>query len=121
VEILPGTTERLGKTMHNFRTPLLAVLFATLSSPAFAQDPGGWPAAPGQATVYSYPDPYRRGYGYSVPDYTCPQQSAVVGMPSAPPNNPQAPASTRQGNDSANREFASAANASSAVAAPASR
>jgi hypothetical protein len=102
--------------MHNFRTPLLAVLFSTLSSPAFAQDPGSWPGAPGQATTHPYHDPYRPGYGYSGPDYTCPQPPVVVGMPSAPFNNPQAPASTQQGNDSANREITPAANTSPAVA-----
>ena len=42
-------------------------------------------------------------------------------MPTAPPDNPQAPASTQPGNDSANRELASAPNASPAVAPPASR
>jgi hypothetical protein len=117
--------------MHNFRTLLWAVLFFTPSSPAFAQDPGSWPGAPGQATVQiqqsgwpspdRYHDPYRRGYGYSGPDYTCPQQSVIVGMPSVPPDNLQAPASRQRGNDPASREITSAANASPAVAAPASR
>jgi hypothetical protein len=107
--------------MHNFRTPLLVVLLSTLSSPAFAQDSGSWPAAPGQAPVHPYPDPYRRGYSYLGPDYTCPRQSVVVGMPSAPPDHLQAPASTQQGNDRANREIASAPNASPAPASPASR
>ena len=107
--------------MRNLRTPLLAVLLSTLSSPAFAQDPGSWSGAPGQAPVHPYPDPYRRGYGYLGPDYACPQQSVVVGTPSAPADNPQSPASTQLGNDSANREIASAPNASPAVAPPAIR
>ena len=117
--------------MHNFRTLLLAILFFTLSSPVFAQNSGGWNDDPGQSTVQTqhggwsspspYHDLYRRGFGNFGPDYICPQQSVVVGMPSAPPNNPQGPVSTQQENDSASREVPSAANDSPAVAARASR
>src|SRR5882757_10297335 len=131
VGVLLGTTERLGRRMHNFRTLLLAVLFFAPSSPTFAQDPGSWPGAPGQTTVQmqqsGWPSPgrdrdsYRRSYGYSGPDYTCPQPSVVVDMPGVPPDNLQAPAPSRQReNDPPRREITSAANASPAVAAPAS-
>ena len=110
--------------MHNFRTLLLAVLFVTPSWPAFAQDPG-------QATVQMqqsdwpspdrYHGPSRRIYGYRRPDYTCPQQSVVVGLPSVPRDNLQTPASSERGNDAASREITSAANASSTVAVPANQ
>src|SRR5215467_530955 len=113
--------------MHSFRTLPLAVLFFTLSSPAFAQDPGNWPGTPGQATVQMngwpspdpYHDPYRRGY--IGPDYTCPQQSVVVGIPGASANNPQVPSSSQRGNAPAGREIDSAANASHTLAVPVSR
>ena len=110
--------------MHNFRTLLVAVLFVTPSWPAFAQDPG-------QATVQMqqsdwpspdrYHGPSRRIYGYRRPDYTCPQQSVVVGLPSVPRDNLQTPASSERGNDAASREITSAANASSTVAVPPNR
>jgi len=75
----------------------------------------GWPS-PGR-----YRDSYRRSYGYPGPDYTCPQPSVVVDMPGVPPDNLQAPAPSRQReNDPPRREITSAANASPAVAAPAS-
>jgi hypothetical protein len=50
-----------------------------------------------------------------------PQQSVIVGAPGVPPDNSQAPASRQRENDPASREITAAADASGAVAAPASQ
>lgn len=83
--------------MRTFRTTLLAVSFVTLTSQAFAQDPGAdLSAASNQAMLqtmqqnrWSGQDPYHRGNSYSGPDYTCPQQPVVVGAPGAANAAPQ--------------------------------
>jgi len=77
--------------MRTFRTIVLAVSFFTLATQAFAQSPGADLAdANNQAVLQSMQqsrwysqDPYHRGYGYSGPDYTCPQQPTIVNAPAA--------------------------------------
>jgi hypothetical protein len=130
VELLLSTVERHGNPMNNIRALLPAILFFTLSSSAFAQDPGSWPGDPDQATVQMqqsnwpssdrYHDSYRRGYGYSGPDYTCPQPSVIVGRSNVPPDYTQVPASRQRANDPASREVTSDSEPSSSVAPPTS-
>lgn len=62
-------------------------------------------------------DSYRRGYGYSGPDYTCPQPSVIVGRPSVSPDDSQVPASSQRENDPTSREVTSDAGASRSMAA----
>jgi hypothetical protein len=110
--------------MLSLRTLLLALLLLTPYSHVFAQLPGSWPSAPGQTQQSDWPspdryhDPYRRAYGYSGPDYACPQPSVVVRVQGVQLDNLSAPTSRQWESDQANREITSAAEASRAMTAP---